>query len=268
MTLLRIFLLALSVLPGLTVCVASRADAPQMTPVRLRYEFAPGQTLRYLVMRDPGFEAPAEAMQTVDPDAVPSPPIVERLTQTVQSVAPDGTATIQVTVAPEPGFEDEDMPLPTATQTLKVSSQGQVLTTPTGPLVSELTRTWVLLPAGAVLPGTRWKGPHGETLTLAALRGTGPNRLAVITCLWLPRLARTQSPDHDGTLLQTVRGTRADRIVFSAKSGQLVRLSSALTQTVSVTITNRGRRGIADFGRVVPNAQTIETLTVDRRDND
>ena len=73
------------------------------------------------------------------------------------------------------------------------------------------------------------------------------------------------SPDHDGTLLQTTSAAQSDHVVFDCRRGQLVRSVSTKTITLSLVMTGRGRRGSDDFGHVVPNAQVVQTLTVERQ---
>ncbi len=242
-------------------------------PITLRYHFRRGQRLRYLVQRDPYFADPAGAVETTDPNAPYRPPVVERLTEEVQAVGRDGAATVQITVAPEPGFEDEASPQPPVTRTVTVTPLGQVLSPVADPAARELLRAFFRLPAAPVRAGASWKGTafrgtdKMETnLTLTAARG-GSRGQAVITQTLPPTVAESRSPDHDGTLLQTTRSVEADRIIFDAGAGNLLRQSSALTVTLSLTMTGRGARGAADFGHVIPNVQVVQTMTIERQDD-
>ncbi len=55
--------------------------------------------------------------------------------------------------------------------------------------------------------------------------------------------------------------------MFDAGAGNLLRQTSTMTVTVSLTMTNRGRRGVADFGHVIPSLQVVQTLTVERKED-
>ena len=114
-----LFLTALALTTSLLTSAAD-AQAPH-------YHFVPGQTLRFLVQRDPYFGDPAGAMETVGEDAAYRPPVVERLTETVRSVAADGAATLKVTLTAEPGFEDDAHPQGLVMRTVRVSATGRVL---------------------------------------------------------------------------------------------------------------------------------------------
>ena len=212
------------------------------------YQFTAGETLRFLIQRDPYFDDPKGAMATVSGEDY-KPPVVERLTEKVESVKADGTATLVLTLTPEPGFEDEDAPQAAISRTVVVSPQGKVLSV-----------------SGAALGGS----PAERDL----LRGIVPispilsrrkDGLAVETRQSLPAVTQSTSPDHDGTLLQTTSAARADHLVFDCRHGQLVREISTETITLSLTMTGRGRRGTDDFGHVVPNAQVVQTLIVERQ---
>jgi len=263
---------SLTLLAGFALLPAASAQAePAAVPVKLRYHFEPGQKLRYLVQRDPYFADPAGAMETTDPNAPYRPPVVERLTEEVLAVGRDGTATIRVMVAPEPGFENEARPQPPVTRTVTVTPLGQVLSPVTDPAMREMLWAFFRLPAVPVRAGASWKGTElrgmdkvGTSVTLTTARG-GRRGLAVITQTLPPVVTQGRSPDHDGTLLQTTRSAQADRIVFDLGAGNLLRQSSALTVTLSLTMTGRGARGAADFGHVIPNVQVVQTMTIERQ---
>ena len=89
---LLVFFAALSLVPA----SAARVPTPA-APVNLRYQFAPGQTWRYLVQRDPYFDHPTRAVETTDPNLPYKPPVVKRLTEEVLAVGTGGTATGRVT---------------------------------------------------------------------------------------------------------------------------------------------------------------------------
>ena len=259
---------------GLSFVSASAAYAQSPdAPVTLRYHFALGQTLRYLIQRDPYFADPVGAMETTNPNAPYKPPVVERLTEKVLGVERDGTATIRVTVGPEPGFEDASHPQPRLTRTVTVTPSGQVMTPAADPSAREMLRAFFRLPDTPEMVGGTWKGAAfqgaGQVEThpaLAAERG-GIRGLAIITQTLPPTVTQSRSPDHDGTLLQTTRSVQADRVVFDAGTGSLRRQTSVLTVMMSLTMTERGARGVADFGHVVPNVQVIQTMTIDRQDD-
>ncbi len=262
-------------LAGLTFVFAPLTAHAQEagSSIPLRYKFTAGERLRYLVMRDPYFADPARAVETADPRAPYRAPSVERLTEEVRAVGLDGTATVQVTVSPEPGFEDESHPIPPLSQTLRVTPLGEIVSPPAlSPNVGFL-RAFFRLPAAPVPVGKTWPGVAFQgallvstELTLTSVRG-GSRGLAVITQSLPPQVKQGTSPDHDGTLLQTTRSAQSDRIVFDAGAGNLLRQTSALTVTVSLTMTNRGRRGSADFGHVVPNLIVVQTMTIERKED-
>lgn len=237
--------------------LASDAQTPISSPL-LRYKFAPGQKLRYRVTRDPYFADPARAIETADPRVPYRAPIVERLTEQVRTVGPDGTATIKVTIEPERGFEDDAHPIAPIAQTVTVTARGQVLASPAGTPAPDLLRAFFRLPSAPPKPGL--SGP------VVAFPG-GKTGLAIITQTLPPQVTQGHSPDHDGTLLQTTRSAQSDRIVFDVGAGNLLRQTSTLTATLSLVMTNRGARGAADFGRVVPNVETVQTLTVERKED-
>ncbi len=237
----------------------TKSTAPAVT---LRYRWTAGQTLTFLVQQDPYFADPARALAAAEPDAAYEAPIVTRLTEEVQSVARDGTATLKVTRTAAPGFEDEAHPEPLKVQTVTVSPRGEV----SGTGEAEVTRSFPRLPTGPVRVGASWAGPGGARLTLAALRD-GPKGLAVVTQTLPLSVGEQRSPDHDGTLLQTTRTTQTGRIVFDLSHGQVARQVQTRTVTATLVMTGRGRRGVADFGRVVPNVKAIQTLTMERQTN-
>ena len=264
----------LLLLPILCLVPASAARVPTLdAPVKLRYHFAPGQTWRYLVQRDPYFDDPAGAVETTDPNMPYRPPVVERLTEEVLAVGTDGAATIRVTVAAEPGFEDESCPQPPLTRTVQVTPLGQVLTPILDPAVRERLRVFFRLPAAPVRAGETWKGKAfqgtDKVETDAALTAEwgGSRGQATITQTLPPVVAESRSPDHDGTLLQTTRSAQTDRIVFDVDTGSLRRQTSTLTVGLSLVMTGRGGRGAADFGHVIPNVQVIQTMTIERQDD-
>lgn len=257
---------------GLVIAPAVCAEPPD-APIKLRYHFTPGQTLRYLVQRDPYFDDPAGAMETTDPDAPYKPPVVERLTEEVLSVGSDGAATVRVTVAPEPGFEDEAVPQPPVTRTVRVTPLGQVLTPVEDAALGGLLRAFFRLPFAPAGPGETWNGTAYQQaegvktdLALTAVR-YGGRGWAVITQAFPPVVAESRSPGHDGTLLQTTRSAQADRIIFDAGAGSLRRQTSTMTVTLSLVMTGRGARGAADFGHVIPTVRVIQTMTIERQED-
>ncbi len=242
---------------------ASSVYAQSPSPaVTLRYRWTVGQTMTYLVQRDPFFSEPARALAAAEPDSAYLAPVVTRLTQEVQHVGRNGTATLKVTLSAAPGFEDDTHPELPVVRTVTVSPRGEV----SGIDSAEIARTFPRLPAGPVRAGASWSGADGARLTLTALRG-GAKGLAIVTQTLPPGLGEVRSPDHDGTLLQTTRTTQSGRIVFDIAHGQLARRVQTLTVTASLVMTERGRRGVADFGRVIPNVQAVQTLTVERQAN-
>ena len=266
----RLAALAALTFPFLPLAAHAQMPTP---PAALRYKWTPGQTLRYLIVRDPYFTDPARAIETADPRTPQRPPIVERLTERVLGVRPDGTATLRVSVGPEPGFEDEARPARTETQTVTVTASGQI-SSPLSPNASpDLFRALFRLPGDPAAEGASWPGvafrgrqPVATEATLAGVQG-GERGLAVLTQSLPPGAVQSTSPDHDGTLLQTTRTGGNDRAVFDLAAGTLVKQTSTLTVTVSLAMTNRGARGVADFGHVVPNVVAVQTLTIERRDD-
>ncbi len=133
--------------------------------------------MRYLVMRDPYFADPAKAIETANPKTPYRSPSIERLTEKVQAVQPDGSAIIQVTLEPEPGFEDATHPIPPTSQTVVVTPLGEVVSPPALSSDAGFLRAFFRLPPAPAQPGASWKGAaFRETasvptaLTLAAMR--------------------------------------------------------------------------------------------------
>lgn len=254
---------------GLTLLVMPALQAQSSNPtIMLRYRFTPGQTLRYLIQRDPYFNDPAGAIETTDPNAPYRPPVIERLTEEVLAVGRDGTATVRVTVAPEPGFEDETKPQSAVSQTVQVTPLGQVLSPLPETMSGELLRAFFRLPVASVRPGAAWKDSAGlgTILTLTKVDG-GRKGLAVITQTPPPSVAESRSRSHDGMLVQTTRCAQSDHLVFDLKTGNLRRERSTMTVTLSLVMTGRGARGADDFGHVIPRVQVVQTLTIERRDD-
>ncbi len=231
----------------LALSLPVHADAP-------RYQFTPGETLRFLIQRDPYFDDPKGAMETVSGEDY-KPPVVERLMEKVQSVKADGAATLLLTLTPEPGFEDEERPQAAISRTVTVSPAGKVLSvlgTALGDSPAERD----------LLRGIVWVSPilsRRNTVRKDGLAVEDHSSPAVVT--------QSTSPDHDGTLLQTTSVAQSDHVVFDCRRGQLMRAVSIETITLSLVMTGRGRRGSDDFGHVVPNAQVVQTLTIERQAN-
>lgn len=236
------------------------AEAPAPT-VTLRYRWAVGQTMTYLMQQDPYFADPAEALAAAEPDAAYAAPLVMRLTEEVQSVARDGAATLKITQTAAPGFEDETHPEPPKVWTAQVTARGEVSGVKTPEV---LTHTFPRLPAGPVRVGASWAGLDGRRLTLTALRG-GPKGMAIVTQSFLTATGERRTPNHDGMLLQTTRTTQTGRIVLDLSRGQVARQVQTRTVTATLVMTERGRRGVADFGRVVPSVKAVQTLTIERQ---
>ena len=238
----RIFLLFLFLLTFLS-SPAFAAPAPAMTA--LRYRWTPGQTLRYVVQRDPYFTAPADAIETTDPNAPYRPPVVERLTEEVLAVGRDGAATVRLTLSAEPGFEDAANPLAANVQTVTVSPLGQMISAPDGRLSPEMLAAIFRLPAAPMPAG----GPF-----------------AVITQEGRAETTKRISSGHDGLLLQTTRSLRRDRVVFDRSKGQLRRRTVTITGSLSLTMIRPPQRGVDDFGHVVPNLPIFQTLTIEQKE--
>ena len=214
-----------------------------------RYQFISGKTLRFLIQRDPYFNDPKTAIATVTTEGEYQPPIVERLTEKALAVSADGTATLRVTLRPEPGFEDEQHPQAAISRTVTVSSLGQVLSV-SGPALGGSPAEQDLLRGFVSIS----RNLRRRKDALAVEDRTSP--IAAV---------QSTSPDHDGMLLQTTTTAETDHMVFECRRGQLVRAVSTKTITLSLIMTGRGRRGSDDFGHVVPNSQVIQTLSVERQ---
>ena len=227
---------------GLAFLPAIAAAQPPTT-FPLRYQWTPGQTLCYLVQRDPYFTDPAQAIETTNTSAPYRPPIVQRLTEQVLAVGRDGTATLRLTLAAEPGFEEEASPQPPTVQTVSVTPLGQVISQENALADPELLAAIFRLPAA---PAPTREG------------------LAILTQDGFPRVTQNTSPGHDGLLLQTTRSRRHDRIVFAAGTGTLLRRTATITASLSLVMIRPAGRSAADFGHVVPNLPIFQTLTVER----
>ncbi len=236
------------------------AEAP-VPGVTLRYRWVVGQTMMYLVQEDPYFADPARALAAAEPDAAYAAPVVMRLTEEVQSVARDGTATLKVTQIAAPGFEDEAHPETPTVWTAVVTARGEMSGVKTPEV---MTQAFPRLPAGPVQVGASWAGRDGRRLTLTVLRG-GPKGLAIVTQTCPAATGERRTPDHDGTLLQTTRTAQTGRIVFDLSRGQVARQVQTRTVTATLVMTGRGRRGVADFGHVIPNVKAVQTLTFERQ---
>lgn len=256
-------------LVGLALLIAPSMCAQSPTPpVTLRYQFTPGQTLRYLIQRDPYFADPAGAIETTDPNTPYRPPVVERLTEKVLAMGRDGMATIRVTVVPEPGFENETVPKSAVSQTVQVTPLGQVLSPLPETAQGDLLRAFFRLPAMPVQPGSVWKTAEAWGADMALMKVDGGHEgLAVITQTPPPSVVESRSRSHDGLLVQTTRRTQSDHLVFDLKAGNLRRQRSTMTIMLSLVMTGRGARGADDFGHVIPRVQIVQTLTIDRRDD-
>ena len=241
-------LIALAFAPALLAPSASAQVQNLPTPAP-RYHFVPGQTLRYLIQRDPYFADPKGAMGADDPGALYLAPAIERLTEKVLSVATDGTSTLTVTLTPEPGFEDDAHPQAPLTRTVMVTAAGRVLSVSGEPISEGSAARDLLRGLAALPPGTKAR----------------PDGLSVTTQTHPAVVVQSTSPDHDGTLLQTTSAATTSHIVFDCRRGQLVREVSTETITTSLVMTGRGRRGSDDFGHVIPNTHVIQTLSVERQ---
>jgi hypothetical protein len=232
-----------AVLAFATVSIASPTHAAAPS-----YQFVPGETLRYLIQRDPYFDDPKGAIETVSGEDY-RPPVVERLTEKVLSVKRDGTATLKLTLAPEPGFEDEAHPQAAISRMVTVTASGRVVSVSRTALGNSPAERDLLRGIVSVPP-------------ILSMRKDG---LAVETRRSRPVVTQSTSPDHDGTLLQTTSAAQSDHLVFDCRRGQLVREVCTETITLSLVMTGRGRRGSDDFGHVIPNSTVVQTLTVERQ---
>ncbi len=236
----------------LAACALIGLSLKPLPPAQaFRYHWTQGETLRYLIQRDPYFDDPKAAMETVTSDVDYKPPIVERLTEKALAVSADGTVTLQVTLRPEPGFEDDAHPSAAIGRTVTVSASGRVLSV-SGPALGGSPAEQDLLRGLVSIP-----------LNLRTRKDT----LVVEDRAEPPVVTHSTSPDHDGTLLQTTTTAESDHRVFDCRRGQLVRAICTRTITLSLVMTGRGRRGSDDFGHVVPNTQVIQTLSVERQTN-
>ena len=222
--------------------VSAQTPAPQ-------YRWTPGETLRYLVQRDPYFDDPKDAIETVISDTDYRPPVVERLTEHVQSVGADGTATLRLTLGPEPGFEDDAHPQAALSHTVIVTAAGHIMSSE--PALGDDPEDKDLL----------------RGLSLSPVLHTRQDGLAVADMSGPRVVTHSTSPDHDGTLLQTTQVADTAHQVFDCRRGQLVRTVVTRTISLSLVMTGRGRRGSDDFGHVVPNSQVTQTLSVERQAN-
>lgn len=254
----------LRLLAAVPLLLLPMLPAPAEAPapgVMLRYRWVVGQTLTYLVQQDSDFANPAGALAAAEPDVAYQAPMVTRLTEEVQRVARDGTATLKVTLASAPGFEDEAHLEPPTVWTATVTARGEVsgIKSP-----EAVTVAFPRLPAGQVRVGASWAGPDGTRLTLTSLRN-GPKGLAIIAQSFPAVTGERRTLDHDGTLLQTTRTAQTGRIVFDLAGGQIARQVQTRTAVATLVMTGRGRRGVADFGHVVPNVKAVQTLTMERQ---
>ena len=213
----------------------------------LRCKWTAGQTLRYVIQRDPYFADPAAAVEMTDPNTPYRAPRVLRLTERVVALGRDGTATVRLSLSPEPGFEPaaDDTPL-SVTQTVTVTPQGQVTSGQPGLVAPELLSAIFRLPAS----------PVPVRGGVAVLEQDGP---AATT--------KSTTPSHDGLLLQTTQSRRRDRAVFDIGTGTLVRRRITVTGTLSLVMIRPVRRGAADFGRVVPNVPIFQEMILERKDD-
>ncbi len=236
-------------IPAALAFAALSAVLPANAQAPPHYQWTPGETTRFLIQRDPYFDEPKTAMEAAASDAAYRPPIVERLTEKVLTVRADGTATLLVTLAPEPGFEDDDHPQAAISRTVTASASGRVLSVSGGalggsPAVRDLLRGLVL-----IFPELRRREDG-----LAVEDQAEP---LVVT--------QSTSPGHDGILLQTTTTAETDHTVFDCRQGQVVRRMLTRIITLSLVMTHRGRRGSDDFGPVVPKTQVRQTLSVERQ---
>lgn len=237
---------ALVALCGLGLALLTpAAAAPDSQTFPLRYRWTAGQTHRYLIQCDPYFANPAQAIETTDPKASYRPPRVERLTEQVLAVGTDGTATLRLTLTPEPGFEDSVHPQPPVTQTVTVTPWGQRVGGSEA-LAPEMLAVIFRLPADAA-----------ETRgTLAFFSEDGP-----------PDITQNKTPGHDGLLLQTTRSRRRDQVVFDVRAGRLVRRTGTITGSLSLEMIRPAKRGADDFGHVVPSLTLLQTLIIERKED-
>lgn len=225
-----------------------------LTPIQAqvpRYHWTAGETTRFLIQRDPYFDDPKAAVETVTLDGDYKPPTVERLTEKVLSVSASGAATLRLTLTPEPGFEDDAQPQAALSRTVVVSASGKVISV-LGPVLGSSPAEKDLLRGFPSVPPV-WR--------------MAKDNLVVDDCLEPLAATQSTSPDHDGTLLQTTQVSGAGHTVFDCHRGQLVRSVWTRTIILSLTMTKRGRRGSDDFGHVVPSSRVVQTLSIECRPN-
>ena len=265
LSLLSIRPVAVTVIIGV---FAALLPAQATESVTLRYKFTVGQTLRYKITIDPLFENPAGSLQLTDENALEGKPIVRALTAEVKAVKTDGTATVQVSVAPEE--QDAQVAKP-ETSTLEISPIGQVLSET--PPATGLTQTFCRLPFAPVSLGAQWSGnaSRGQTgvlpeASLTLTQFCDDSGLAVITRTTPPTVTEVATHTHDGTLVDTMRRVRSDRIVFDIASGNVLKQASTLSVSLALKMTNRGWRVRSDFGHVIPITRLTLYATVYRMD--
>ena len=236
-----LYTLSLICCAGITLILPAQAEQAAASS-NLHYKWTAGQTLRYLVQQDPYFADPAGAIETADSSAPYRPPSVNRLTEEVLAVGKDGTATLRLTLMPEPGFEEETAQEPVV-QTVMVTSRGHLL-----PQAYNL-------PAATLLSAI-------FSLPEAAASAHGP--LTILTQDGLPCIAKNTTSSHDGLLLQTTQSRRGERVLFDTEAGILRRRVVTITGSLSLVMIRPGQRGAADFGRVVPILPISQTLTIEQ----
>ena len=233
---------ALVVLSALGLPLTTPARAEQRHPtIALRYKWTMGQTLRYLVQQDPYFADPASAIETTDLSAPYRPPSVLRLIEQVLAVGKDGTATLRLSLTPEPGFEEEGRPS-LAEQVVTVTALGQVVSGDSGLVAPELLSAVFRLPQAV---------PSAKGAFVILTQDDPPCEMKSIT------------PSHDGLLQQTTQSRRCDRAFFGVGDGMLVRRRISITGSLSLVMIRPRQRAAADFGRVVPNLPIFQTLTIE-----
>ncbi len=235
--------LSLACCAGFALLPHTHAEAHQRGSA-LCYKWTAGQTLRYLVQQDPYFADPTTAIELTDLSAPYRPPSVKQLTEEVLSVSKDGAATLRLTLAPEPGFE-EGVQEPIV-QTITVTARGRLVSRASDSLAPGL------LAAIFSLPETN-RPAHGP--------------LAVLTRDGLPCVAKNTTPSHDGLLLQTTQSRRGERVLFDTEAGILRRRVVTITGSLSLVMLRPAHRDAADFGRVVPSLPIFQTLTIEQQPN-
>ena len=226
---------------GFPLTASAQAEQAHLTAA-LRYKWTMGQTLRYLVQQDPYFADPAGAIETTDLSAPYRPPSVLRLTEEVLAVGKDGTATLRLSLEPEPGFEEEGR-LPLVVQVVAVTALGQVVPGDSGPITPELLSAIFRLPRAVP---------------------SASGAFVILTQEDPPCEKISTSPSHDGLLRQTTLSRRSDRVVFGLGDGILLRRRISITGSLSLVMIRPRQRGAADFGHVVPNLPLFQTLTIEQ----